>query len=86
LTYSSFLGVNSETGQNLDSASILYDSTARPSSATIWELPFSFWQTSFSQMLGTLLHEYGHVAGVNDAQEAAGVHVDMCSGKYIQHQ
>jgi hypothetical protein len=32
---------------------------------TIYYDSFNFWQTSFAQLLGTLLHEYAHVENMN---------------------
>ena len=40
-----------------------------------YQNPSSFIETSFAQMLGALVHEYGHLAGDTDAQEAADVNV-----------
>jgi RHS repeat-associated protein len=47
---------------------------------TIFYNPIWFWQTSFSQLLGTLLHEYAHVVtGANDATIAKELGVTITS-------
>jgi hypothetical protein len=47
---------------------------------TIFYDPNWFWQTSFAQVLGTLLHEYAHVVtGANDATIAKDLGVTITS-------
>jgi hypothetical protein len=44
---------------------------------TIFYDPYVFWQSSFNQLLGTLLHEVIHTEGINDKTLAADLGVTL---------